>query len=445
MNVNIEEPNSLRRKLTIEVEPDEIKHELDRAYNELKRGVVLKGFRPGHAPRNLLERFFGEQVRGEVVQKLVEEYTKKALEEHDLKPVVAPEIVTEQTDLQKDLALKFSATFDLRPKIEVKDYEGLKVPESKIEVTDAEVEEAIERFRLRQATLKKVEDRTVVEEGDYALASVQAFEDGKPMSNTKPDDRLVEVSERALAHGVHEALIGAEIGKEMKSSKTYPGDYSQKELAGKTVEWRATPKEIYRRELPNVDDDFAKDLGDENLEAFRTRVRAELLAHAKNEADARVRQGLLDLVIERNPVDLPESLVAREVSAMEAELHQTLESGGLSHEDATERVKQSAEDLKTRAEKRARTALIVDALAEQEKIEVDDEELGNRVAQIVTQSGRNRDRAADFYRKEENREGLRQSMRREKALDFILSRAQREEPGQDAPSEPREEGSSEQK
>ena len=419
--------------------PTKSNSELDRAYNELKRGVVLKGFRPGHAPRNLLERFFGEQVRGEVVQKLVEEYTKKALEEHDLKPVVAPEIVTEQTDLQKDLALKFSATFDLRPTIEVKDYEGLKVPESRVEVTDAEVEEAIERFRLRQATLKKVEDRTIVEEGDYALASIQAFEDGKPMSNTKPDDRLVEVSERALAHGVHEALIGAEIDKEMRSSKTYPNDYSQKELAGKTVEWRATPKEIYRRELPTVDDDFAKDLGDENLEAFRTRVRSELVAHAKQEADARVRQGLLDLVIERNPVELPESLVAREVSAMESELHQTLEAGGLTHEDASERVKQSAEDLKTRAEKRARTALIVDALADQEKIEVNDEELGDRVAQVVTNSGRNRDRAAEFYRKEENREALRQSMRREKALDFILSRAQRE----DAPAEPRGEAKSE--
>src|SRR5271154_6920637 len=447
MNVNIEEPNSLRRKLTIEVEPDEIKHELDRAYNELKRGVVLKGFRPGHAPRNLLERFFGEQVRGEVVQKLVEEYTKKALEEHDLKPVVAPEIVTEQ----KDLALKFSATFDLRPIIEVKDYEGLKVPESTVEVTDTQVEEAIERFRVRQATLKKIEDRTVVEEGDYALATVEAFEDGKPMSATKTEDRLVEVSERSLAHGVHEALIGGEIGKEMKASKTYPADYSQKELAGKNVEWRATPKEIYRRELPTVDDDFAKDLGDENLEAFRARVRTELLAHAQQEADARVRQGLLDLVIERNPVELPESLVAREQSAREAELHQTLEAGGLSHEDATERVKQSADDLKSRAEKRARTALIVDALADQEKIEVDDEALGDRVAEIVTQSGRNRDRAAEFYRKEENREALRQTMRREKALDFILSRAQREPTApeasapSEAPAEPREDGASEQK
>jgi trigger factor len=433
MNVNIEEPNSLRRKLTIEVEPDEIKHELDRAFNELKRGVVLKGFRPGRAPRNLLERFFGEQVRGEVVQKLVKEYTDKALEEHNLKPVAAPEIVTEQTDLQKDLSLKFSATFDLRPKIEVKDYEGLKVPESKVEVSDNEVEEAIERFRERQATLKKIEDRTVVEDGDYALASVEAFVDGKPLSSTRPEDRLVEVSERALAHGVYEVLKGAELGKQMKASKTYPADYSHKDLAGKTIEWRATAKEIYRRELPTVDDDFAKDLGDENLEAFRTRVRGELLAHAKQEANARARQGLLDIVIERNPVELPESLVARELSAMEAELHQTLEAGGLSHENASERVKQNADDLKARAEKRARTGLIVDALAEQEKIEINDEELGERVAAIVTQSGRNRDRAAEFYRSPENREALRQSMRREKALDFILSRAKRE----DAATEPK--------
>jgi trigger factor len=309
----------------------------------------------------------------------------------------------------------------------VKDYEGLKVPESKVEVTDKEVEEAIERFRERQATLKKVEDRTVVEDGDYALAAIEAFEDGKPISSAKVEDRLVEVSERALAHGVHEVLRGGEIGKEMKASKTYPEDYSHKDLAGKTIEWRATPKEIYRRELPTVDEDFAKDLGDENLDAFRSRVRKELLAHAQNEADARVRQGLLDLVIERNPVELPESLVARELSAMEAELHQTLEAGGLAHEEASERVKQSAEELKTRAEKRARTGLIVDALAEQEKIEVDDEELGTRVGEIVTQAGRNRDRAAEFYRKEENREGLRQSMRREKALDFILSRAKRED------------------
>src|SRR5260370_20868804 len=159
MNVNIEESSALRRKVSIEVESDEIKRELDRAYNELKRGVVLKGFRPGHAPRNLLERFFGDQVRGEVIQKLVKEYTDKALEEHNLKPIVAPEIVTEETDLPK--TLKFSAVFDLKPDLTIKDYETLKVQEDTVEVADKDVDEAIEGLRNRMATLKKIEDRTI--------------------------------------------------------------------------------------------------------------------------------------------------------------------------------------------------------------------------------------------------------------------------------------------
>src|SRR3984893_17838451 len=117
MHVNIENTSALRRKLTIEVEPDEINRELDRAYNELKRSVVLKGFRPGHAPRPLLERYFGDQVRGDVTQKLVEEYTEDAREQNSLTPVIPPEILTEETDLKK--ALKFSAVFALKPELQV--------------------------------------------------------------------------------------------------------------------------------------------------------------------------------------------------------------------------------------------------------------------------------------------------------------------------------------
>ena len=126
MNVNLENPSALRRKLTIELEPAEIKTELDRAYNDLRRNVVLKGFRPGHAPRTMLERLFGDRVRGEIVQKLIKEYTDKALEEQNLKPLLPPEIVTEESDLAK--TLRFSATFDLRPEIVVRDYQGLRVP-----------------------------------------------------------------------------------------------------------------------------------------------------------------------------------------------------------------------------------------------------------------------------------------------------------------------------
>jgi len=424
MNVNIETPTNLRRKVTIEVEADEIKRELDKAFNELKRGVVLKGFRPGHAPRPILERFFGDQVRGEVIQKLVSEYTQKALDENDLKPIVAPEIVTEETDLNK--ALKFSATFDLRPELVVKDYEGLKVPEATIEVTDEQVDSTLERLRERQATLKKIDDRTVVQEGDYVLTSIEGLVDGKPLPDVKADDQLLQVSDKTIAHGLDAIIVGAELKTPKTGTKTYAEDYATKELAGKTVEWRINAKELYRRELPNLDDDFAKDQGLDDLAALKTRVRQDLTERAKQESDAKVRQGLIDLVIERNPVEIPESLLTREKQSMEAELHSTLEAAGISHEDATEQVKQSSDDLQQRAEKRARTALIVDAIADQEKVEVGDEDLGDRVAADVTNSGRNRDRVAEFYRKEENREALRQQMRREKVLELLMSRASRE-------------------
>jgi trigger factor len=423
MNVNIEENSALRRKLTIEVEPDEIKRELDKTYNELRRGVVLKGFRPGHAPRNLLEKFFGDQVRSEVIQKLVKEYTDKALEEHKLKPIVEPEIINEETNLPE--TLKFSAVFDLKPDVVIKDYEGLKVPEETVAITDKDIDDTLQRLRERQASLKKIEGRDVVQEGDVAVVTIEAFEDGKPLSETKAENRLLEISKSTLTHGIDEVLIGAKVGEENRKTRTYGADYEQKDLAGKTVEWRANVKEIYQRELPPLDDDFAKDQGDvQNLSELRDRVRTDLLAHAKSEADSRARAGLLDLVLDRNKIDVPESLVTREQRAMEAELASTLRQAGLPEEKVSEQLQNAAEDLKTRAQKRAATGLALDALTEQEKVEVNDDELAERIGAIIRQAGtKNRERFSEFYSHEQNREGLRQTMRREKVMDQLLSRA----------------------
>ncbi|HZO83386.1 MAG TPA: trigger factor [Candidatus Binataceae bacterium] len=426
MNVNVESPSALRRKLTIELEPVEIKQELDRAYNELRRGVVLKGFRPGHAPRNLLERFFGDRVRGEVIQKLIKEYTDKALDEQHLRPLLAPEIVTEETDLAK--SLRFSATFDLRPELVVRDYAGLKVPRPEVQVTDEQVQKALEELRERHATLKKIDDRTRAQRGDFALVEIEGFVEGKPLEGARTGQRLVELSPERLAHGLDEVLIGAEVGRPAQATRSYPADYAEKELAGKTVEWRVSIRELYRKELPALDDEFAKDLGEVgSLEELRERVRAQLSERAREEADARARQGLLDLIIEHNPVEVPQSLAERERELMESEMAAALMAAGMSREAAVERVRESAEELRARAHKRALSTLIVDAIADQEKVEVSDDELAARIAELVTRApGRERERLAQHYREEEHREALRAAMRRERTLDMLLARAQSE-------------------
>ncbi|MGH8012360.1 MAG: trigger factor, partial [Candidatus Binataceae bacterium] len=343
MNVNIENTSELGRKLTIELQPDEINRELDRAYGELKRSVQLKGFRPGHAPRHLLERFFGDQVRGDVIQKLIKEYTGKALEENDLKPVVEPEIITEEADLKK--AVRFSAVFDLRPRLEVKDYKDLKVPHAEVTINEADVDAELERLRQRSATLRRVDDRTVVQEGDFVLAALEGYEDDKPISGTKTEDRLLRVSGDTLAHGLDEVLIGAEAGQETHKRRSYPDDYQEKEIAGKNVEWRVTVKDIYASIVPELDDELAKDQGDfENLAELRESVNKNLLERVRQEADARARQGLVDLIIERNPVELPESLVVREQRALEAEAAAALQAAGLTQEEALAKARENPEE-----------------------------------------------------------------------------------------------------
>lgn len=435
MNVNIENTSALGRKLVIEVEPAEIKRELDRAYNELRRGVVLRGFRPGRAPRNLLERFFGDQVRSDVIQRLVREYTEKALEEHQLKPVVEPEIITEEANLPE--TLKFSAVFDLKPEIVVKDYADLRVPEERVEVSDKDLNETLERMRTAQARLKQVEGRTTVREGDIARATVEAYENGKLIAELRVEDRLLEVSRDSLAHRLDELLTGAEVGKEVRATFSYGADYEQRDLAGRSVEWRATVKEIYQRELPALDDDFAKDQGDcQNLEELRARIRRDLTERARAEAESRARQGLLDLILERNPVETPESFVAREQRSLEADFAAAMRAGGTDDEQVSERIKAGAEEFRARAEKRVRTALVLDAIADQEKIEVSDDELAERLGAIMRQGGaRGRERLTDFYSHEANREALRRSMRREKALDHLYARAR----GGQEPDQPRAE------
>lgn len=426
MNINVESSSPLRRKVTIELDQDEIGQELERSYSQLRRSVHLKGFRPGRAPRQILERLFGDQVRGEVIQKLIKDSTEKALSEHHLTPVAEPEIVTEETDLKK--ALRFAAVFDIKPEITVKDYENLKVPHQEATVSEEQVDAAMQRLRERLATLKKVDDRTRVAPGDFVIAELEAFADGAPIAGSKLESRLLEVSDKTIAHGLHEVLSGAEVGVEGSARRSYAGDYAEKDLAGKDVEWRYKVSEIFRRELPNLDDEFAKDQGEfQSLAELRDRMHQNLLLQARQEADAKVRQGLLEIVLERNPVEVPQSLIEHEQHVLEAEFAAALQANGMPAEQAMEAAHKSHDEFKARAEKRAHSSLILDALADQEKIEVSEEELAEQIATIVTQSGRDRERVANFYGKEENQAAMRGTMRREKTLNLLLERAQKED------------------
>jgi trigger factor len=431
MNINLESPSDLRRKLTIELGAEEIERELDQAYRELGRQVRLKGFRPGRAPRRLLERFFGDQVRGEVMQKLIRESTEKALAEHALKPAVEPEIVTEQAEFPK--LLRFAAVFDLKPEIVVKDYHGWSLAPAPAEVSEEEIAQALERLRQGHAPLKKVSGRSRVEGGDLALVQVTAQAGTKPLPEVDGEPQLVEVSERALKHGLFELIEGAQTGEPKRLTKSYPTDYAEPHLRGQTVEWSVVVKDILYRELPALDDEFARDLGAfETLEELREHTRQTFLAQAQERAQEQARQQALKLLVERNPVEPPESMVARELTRLEAETAALLRAEGLGEETAAERVHSRREELNGWATRRVRERLLVEALAAQENIAVTDDELAARVAKLVSESGRERERVAKFYAREENRLNLRAALHREKALQWLVNQSNSGAPAEQA-------------
>jgi trigger factor len=419
MNVSLESTSELRRKLTIELGAEEIERELDRAYRELGRQVRLKGFRPGRAPRRLLERFFGDQVRSDVMQKLIHESTEKALSDHALTPAVEPEIVTEQAEFPK--LLRFAAVFDVKPEIVVKEYRGLDITAAPAEVSEEEVAQALERLRQSHAPLKKVQGRAQVEAGDFALVQVTAEAGGKPLPELSGEPQLVEVSERALKHGLFALIEGARVGEPKHLSKSYSADYPEPQLRGQTVEWTAVVKDILYRELPALDDEFARDLGSfETLAELREHTRQMLLTQAQERALEQARQQALKFLVERNPVEVPASMVARELALLEAETATMLRAQGLGEEEIGERVRGQREELNQLAARRVRERLLVEALATQENIEVSDNELAARVAKLVSESGRERERVARFYAREENRASLRAALRREKTLQWLL-------------------------
>jgi trigger factor len=427
MNVTVESASNesastLRRRVIVDLGREEVAQKLSSAYDELRRTVRLKGFRPGRVPQKLIQRFFGDQVRADVTAQLIREYTDKALKEVGLQPVAAPQIITEQAALAD--GLRFSAVFDVMPEIALKDYRDLNVTLEAAQPAEQEVEAALLELRQRQATLRKVQGRESVEPGDFVLARLEARVGDKPLPGFGSEPKLIEVSPTALPADLADLLTGAQRNQPFERVMSHPAGHPVAALAGKTVAWSVEVNELFGRELPELDDAFARDLGAyQSVAELRAATRQRLAEQAEAAALSRARLELLDRIVERNPVELPESLVEMELAVLVREREQQAEDREQARQpaaDATAIAPERQGELRSQAEKQARRALIVDALARELNVEVSDDELAGRVAEIVRAAGRERQAVADYYAREENRVRLRGAMRREKALDALL-------------------------
>ncbi len=418
MTVQIIEVNGCKRDLAVEIPPQEVEQEVDKIAREYSRNVKVPGFRPGKVPLNIVRQRYGNDLQQEAVQRIIEQSWKNAIAEHNLQPLAPPSV--KEVDNKPGNPLKFTVSFEILPSLEVKDYKGVSTTLAPSDVSDENVNQAIENLREQHAQFVPVDGEA--RDGLYLTVTV----DGQFEENSKPiheEDITLIIGNAQTDADFSKNLQGAKPGETRTFEVSYPEDYHRKRFAGKKVQYSVLVKDIKEKQLAELNDDFAKDLGSEGLDALRAKVRDELVTQARKNAEKKAREALLDGIIERQAVDVPECMVQEELEAHARRIANNLAYQGIDINQTSIDWKKLFEDERPHAEQSVRRSIFLNAIARQESIEVADEEIDSELQMLAQGTGKSAAALRAQLEKEERIQSLREHLRQNKALDFIYRNA----------------------
>ena len=386
MSLQVEKMEKNMAKLTIEVSAEELEKAIQAVYQKAKGRISLPGFRKGKAPRKMIEQMYGKGVFLEdAANALIPEQYNKALAEADLEIVSQPEIDVVQ--LEPGKAFIFTAEVAVKPEVTLGDYKGLEVAKSDVEVTDEEVDAAVKKEQEKNSRTIVVEDRAA-QEGDTVTIDFEGFVDGEAFEGGKGTDYPLTLGSNTFIPGFEGQLVGAENGAHVEVNVTFPEEYNAKELAGKAAVFQCDVKKIETKELPELNDDFAKDVSEfDTLAEYKEDVKKGLVE--KKEADAlRAKEdAVVNKAIENAQMDIPEAMIQSQCRQMMDDFARRMQSQGLSMEQYFQFTGMTAEkmmeDMKPQALKRIQTRLVLEKIAEVEAIEVSEEELDAEFASMA--------------------------------------------------------------
>ena len=437
MKLEVTELGPNKRALKIEVPEDEVNRQFAQAYVDLNRQVRIPGFRPGKAPLALLEKRYAKVVEEDLIRKLIPDYYDKAVRQAGFVAVQVEVPPLERAKIKKNSPFSFTATVEIKPSIELRDYKApnpISLKPDKRVVTDEQVMEALDRLREQHAQLDAAPSGAVIGEGDYAVLDVEGFVDTAQVEGAKKEGHLHKVGSKlpVLGIDVDEALLGKREGDSVEIPQPYPDTHPDPQLAGKTVVFRILIKAVKRKKLAALDDEFAKDCGPySSLEELKAKLRGEIEATLKRDIDESYKDQILKRLVETHHFDLPESLVERELAAairqrMESRMRQR---GKIDQaEDLVKQqqeIKQLREELLPDATRRVKVGLILEAIAEKEGIRVEEADVA---AELERLAKRLKLTAEDIRRMVESagqdmREELFGRILAEKSLDFVYRHA----------------------
>ena len=412
-------------KLTIEIDKETFADGMNRAYKKNVKHFNIPGFRKGHAPRKIIEQYYGEAIFYEdAVNFVCPDAYEAAVKETGIDPVDRPEIDIEKIGPGEDLVI--TATVTVKPEVKLGEYKGVEVEKTEYKTAKADVDREIEAARDKNSRMVTVEDRPV-KKGDFTVIDFEGFVDGVAFEGGKGTDHSLEIGSGQFIPGFEDQLIGAEIGKEVEVNVTFPEEYHAEELKGKPAVFKVTVKEIKEKELPELDDDFAKDVSEfDTLEEYKKNIKAKLDETNANRTKAEFENAVIEAVADKCEVDIPQCMIDNHIDNMVRDFDYRLAAQGLNVERYLQLTGMTMDAFKAQfadqAKVQVKCNLVLEAVADAEKVEATDDDVEKELEKMAQMYNMELDKVKSFMRDEEL-ENLRRDIRVRKAVDFLRENA----------------------
>ncbi|HMK37049.1 MAG TPA: trigger factor [Desulfomonilaceae bacterium] len=439
-NIQIEDVSEVKKKLTFEVPEDRVRDAIDAQYRDLKKTVQIKGFRKGKVPLNILRSYFREKVEADTARQIIEETFQPGLDENKIAPVSVISIEPEALETGKPF--KYIAEIEVPPPIDVRDYKGLVLKKYLREVKEEDVDERIEKLRERNARLTPITDSRGVTKGDHLVVDIKANVDGAAVPALTVTDYHLEVGRDFYLPEFDANLEGMKPEETKSVNLDLPQNFPRKAIAGKTASFEITLKEAKERILPELDDDFAKDLGEyATLDDLKEEIRKDLAQSLENQTKREIENQIVDALVESNVFEVPEGMVENQVDTFLNQSMQNLAMHGIDLKRLPAPTETQRAQMKPAAIRAVKAGLILKAVGEKEAIEVSDDELSAAITERAQQFGMSEDYLRDQLEQGSMLDDLRASVLQDKIYKFIQDNAEirEEEPPSEAETPKQEE------
>jgi len=419
MKVSVKDISSCEKQLTILVSEEVIAKEFNLFYTEAAKSAKIPGFRPGKAPRHILELHFKETAREEVLKRLIPDSLRNAFHEKGLAPISSPSV--EKIDFQPT-RLQYEAHIEVRPAIKISKYKGLTVKQKPVVVEEQEISDALKRLQESHAKYVPVEDRPAAM-GDFITCDYVCLADGKEVEKRSED--MISLKEKDFLEGFSTQLAGVMPGEAREVRVKFPGNYMNKEMAGKEALFQVKVHEIKSREMPVLNDDFAKEVGEyQTLDELKKKIIEEVNARKKHDQEAELENGLIDQLLKNSKFDLPRRMVSKRLDMLIEETVQRLRYQGLQEEAEASKKEELRKELQGEAERQVRISFLLDEIALKEKIGAIPQDYKEKYALLAQRYRRPIEEIeAHFEKSEHQKESLAMQIISEKAIQHLKDHA----------------------